>query len=284
MDDYYVYVYIDPRNFEEFYYGEGQDSRKDDNHSGSKMSDRVAEIKKAGLDPIVRVIARGLSQNEAFLVEATLLWKLGKWAENAAQGHFADKFRPRNTLHRELPGFDFRNGFYYYNVGQDKHRNWDDYRKFRFISAGQGRHWRDAMFGFNEGDLIAAYLKGRGFVGIGKILTRARMIRDVNLDGTPLLMLPLTAPKMSDHSEDKERSEYVCLVKWLASLPGEQAKWQSGLYTGRLVRASLDAQPDTVAFLEREFGVCIRTELSDRRYLPDSGPQAKLTPVTGRDH
>lgn len=283
MDDFYVYVYIDPRNYEEFYYGKGQDSRKDDNHSGLKMSERIAQIKKAGLDPIVRVIARGLSPNEAFLVEATLLW-LGKQTENAAQGHFADKFRPHNTLHRELPGFDFRNGFYYYNVGQDEHRNWDDYRKFGFISAGQGRRFRDAMLGFNEGDMIAAYLKGRGFVGIGKILTRARMIRGVNIDGTPLLTLPLTAPKMSDHSEDKERSEYVCRVKWVASLPGEQAKWQSGLYTGQLVRASLDAQPDTVAFLEREFGVCVGTELGDRRNMPESGPQGKLTLATGGEH
>jgi len=28
MDDYYVYVYIDPRNHEEFYYGKGKGSRK----------------------------------------------------------------------------------------------------------------------------------------------------------------------------------------------------------------------------------------------------------------
>ena len=29
MDEYYVYVYIDPRNFHEFYYGKGKGSRKD---------------------------------------------------------------------------------------------------------------------------------------------------------------------------------------------------------------------------------------------------------------
>ncbi len=29
MNDYYVYVYIDPRNREEFYYGKGVGSRKD---------------------------------------------------------------------------------------------------------------------------------------------------------------------------------------------------------------------------------------------------------------
>ena len=28
MNDYYVYVYIDPRNYEEFYFGKGRGSRK----------------------------------------------------------------------------------------------------------------------------------------------------------------------------------------------------------------------------------------------------------------
>ena len=29
MNNYYVYVYIDPRNLEEFHYGKGKGSRKD---------------------------------------------------------------------------------------------------------------------------------------------------------------------------------------------------------------------------------------------------------------
>ena len=29
MNSYYVYVYIDPRNFEEFYFGKGKGSRKE---------------------------------------------------------------------------------------------------------------------------------------------------------------------------------------------------------------------------------------------------------------
>lgn len=54
--DYYVYVYIDPRNFEEFYYGKGCGSRKDAHlfeESDSAKSRRIQEIKKAGLTPSV---------------------------------------------------------------------------------------------------------------------------------------------------------------------------------------------------------------------------------------
>jgi hypothetical protein len=72
-------------------------------------------------------------------------------------GHFADKFRPHNTLHRELSGLDYRNGFYDYNVVDGPCRPWDDYDKFGFISAGQGVRWRDALMGFQPGDGFAAY-------------------------------------------------------------------------------------------------------------------------------
>jgi hypothetical protein len=118
MNDYYVYVYIDPRNLKEFYYGKGTGSRKEAHlldTSDSAKAKRIKEIKKEGLEPIIRVIARGLDENEALLIEKTLLWKLDGLT-NISSGHFADKFRPHDTLHKELSGFDYQNGFYYYNV------------------------------------------------------------------------------------------------------------------------------------------------------------------------
>jgi len=263
MSDYYVYVYIDPRNFEEFYYGKGCGSRKDAHlfeESDSAKSRRIQEIKKEGLTPIIRVIARGLTEAEALLVEKTLLWKLGKLTTNIATGHFADKFRPHSTLHKDLSGFDYQNGIYYYNVGEGEHRNWDDYIRFGCISAGQGRRWRDAILGFNPGDIFVAYLKGHGFVGVGRIKTKAAMVRDVLIDGQPFLSLSLLCPLMGDNSTDPERSEYVCLVDWITAVPRGEAKWRSApkLYTTTHVRASLDGQPETVKFLEAEFGVNLR--------------------------
>ena len=263
MNNYYVYVYIDPRNFEEFYYGKGTGSRKDahlKDSSDSQRAKRIADIKKEGLNPIIRVIARDLTEKEAFLVEKTLLWKLGKWTTNIATGYFADKFRPHNTLHKELSGFDFRNGICYYNVGEGDHRNWDDYVQFGFISAGQGVRWRDAMLGFNEGDVFLAYLKRHGFVGIGRIKKQAKMIKEVKIGGKPLLNLPLRCPNMGDNSDSPDRSEYVALVDWVKWVPREQAKRRASpkLYTTTHVRASLDGQQETVKFIEEQFGIAIR--------------------------
>jgi len=263
MNDSYVYVYIDPRNYEEFYFGKGKGSRKDahlSEESDSEKSRRIADIHKAKLKPIVRVIARGLSENDALLVEKTLLWKLGRNLTNISSGYYSDKFRPQNTLHMTLTGFDYQCGLYYYNVGEGTHRQWNDYMKFGFISAGQGVRWRDAMLGFHQDDVVAAYLKGAGFVGIGQITSPAKPIRDVTIDGKPLLNCQLCCQNMADNVDSDDLCEYVATVKWIKSVDRAEAKWKlkAGIYTTTHVRASLDGQPETIKFLEEAFGLNMR--------------------------
>lgn len=260
---YYVYVYVDPRNYEEFYFGKGKGSRKDEHlfeKSDSLKVKRINEIKAAGLKPITRVIAKNLTESEAFLIEKTLLWKLGNLTTNVASGHFSDKFRPHNTMHLELSGFDFQNRIYYYNVGEGDHRSWDDFRKYGFISAGQGVRWKNSLKGFQKGDIFSAYLKSHGFVGVGRILQVAKPIREVSIQGNPLLSHDLICQNMNDNINSDDLCEYVCLVEWLSSVERDEAKWvkKSGLYTTTHVRASLDGQPDTIEFIEKEFGLDIR--------------------------
>ena len=259
MNNYYVYVYIDPRNFEEFYYGKGKGSRKGahlNEETDSEKSKRIRAIRKEGLEPIIRVIAQGLSERDALLVEKTLLWKLRKQLTNISTGHYSKNFRPHDPLHKKLSSFDYQNGLYYYNVGErGNHRNWDDYVRCKFISAGQAPRFRDAMLAFEVGDVIAAYLPKHGFVGVGKITKQAKPIRDVKIGGRPLLSLSLVCPNMADNSEDDERSEYVDIVRWFVTVKRDEAKFRSksGLYTPQKVRASLDNQPTTVEFISKEF-------------------------------
>ena len=255
--DYYVYVYIDPRNFEEFYYGKGKGSRKDAHlldQGDSPKTKRISEIRKSGATPIIRVIAKELTEDQALLIEATLLWKLGKFTTNLMGGHFSENFRLHDTMHKELPGFDFQNRLYYFNVGEGKHRQWEDCRIMDFISAGQGVRWRDAICGFRKGDVFAAYLKGKGFVGIGRIKEEARMIREVFIGTQPLVAL---RPFMADNCDSKELSEYVARVDWLCAVPASEAKMKrkAGIYTTTHVRALLNGQPLTVEFLSKEFAV-----------------------------
>jgi hypothetical protein len=264
MNDYYVYVYIDPRSYQEFYFGKGRGSRKDahlSENSDSEKSKQIKSIQKEGLEPIVRVIARNLSEHDALLVEKTLLWKLGKQLTNISSGHYASNFRPHSSLHKKLSGFDFQNSFYYYNIGENETRCWNDYRAFGFISGGGDLpRWRDAMLSFEEGDIVAAYLKGKGFVGIGRVLSSAKPVREVLLDNKPLLSYPLEQPNLGVNCDNYEVCEYVCLIDWIGSVDAENAKWKSkdNLFTSQLVRASMDNQPYTVSFLEDNFNLSIK--------------------------
>jgi len=260
MNNFYVYVYIDPRNHDEFYYGKGRGSRKDSHlteNSHSAKSKQIKEIQAEGLDPVVRVIARNLSETDALLVEKTLLWKLGKHLTNVSTGYFADNFRPHNTLHTKLGGFDYENSLYYFNVGEGETRCWADYRKYGFISAGQGMQWREQISSFEKGDVIAAYLKGKGFVGVGRIVSQAKPVREVFINNKPLLSYPLKQPNLANNQNNDDMSEYVAVVEWLSSVKANDAKWKpkSGLYTTPLVKASLANQPKTVAYLEEVFDI-----------------------------
>jgi len=258
MNNYYVYVYIDPRNLEDFYYGKGKGSRKNAHLFDKSDSDkvkRILAIRKEGLEPIIRVVAANLTEKEALLVEAAFLWKMGRFTDNIVGGHYLKNFRPLNSLHKEIKVFDYNNGLFYYNVGEGEHRNWDDYRKFGFISAGQETRFREAMLGFSPGDIFVAYLKGYGFVGVGKIIKNAERINKVTLTEGKLLEQKLKCKNMSGNSEDAKKSEYVCLVDWIATTTRANAKWKKrfGLYTTTHVRADLSKQQKTIDFINENF-------------------------------
>ena len=122
--EFYVYVYYDPRNFQPFYIGEGKGKRLFSHESDPQDTRKTAtirSIKAAGLEPTIRVIAKGLTKEEARLVEKTLLWST-RGLTNTASGYFKKNFRPKDTLHRTLPDFDFSNQIYYFNVGHGEHR------------------------------------------------------------------------------------------------------------------------------------------------------------------
>jgi len=259
MSNYYVYVYIDPRNFEDFYYGKGTGLRKNSHlrdKSDTEKVERIKAIRKEGLEPIIRVIATNLTEREALLIEASFLWKMGRFTDNIVGGHYLNNFRPLNSLHKEISNFDFYNGLYFYNVGEPSPtRNWDDYRKFNFISAGQEDRFRRAMQGFSPGDIFVAYLKGKGFVGVGKIKTKAKRINNILINGEKLLEQKLKCKNMDKNSKDIKKSEYVCLVEWIVTVSRGKAKWKNnfGLFTPRQVRVDLIKHNETIDFINKSF-------------------------------
>jgi hypothetical protein len=266
--DYYVYVYIDPRNYEELYYGKGCRGRKDvhlDASGESEKANRIRAILKEGEDPIVRVIAKGLTEREALLVETTLIWKHRRSLENLRQGDYSKHFRPANRMHVKLPEFDFFTNIWYVNVAEGDWRSWEDCRRFGFLSASAGRNWSEQLDRLNPGDVVVAYLKkwpeGRGYAGVGVVNHRAVRVKQFRFRGKAIQesAVKKSSPRLFESADDPELASYLVGIKWKKTFPRKEAKFKSniGLYTPQRVVASLGNQPKTRKFVEEAFGLSL---------------------------
>ncbi len=263
-NDFYVYVYIDPRNFEEFYYGKGQGNRKLahlDDESDSKKGRRIREIKECGFLPIIKVIAAHLTEEEALLIETTLIWKLGNSLTNINEGLYLEKFRPHNSMHQELYGFDYENGIYYVNVGESKHRCWEDCRKFGFLSGGHNKKFINGMKLLKKGDIAIAYIsldgeKG-GYVGIGEVLDHAVIAADFKINGKRLNQLELIQPGILEDSTNPLLAEYPVPIEWIKTFEAKDGKWEKNkkLFAHRSNVASMQNQQETIHFIQKTFEV-----------------------------
>jgi hypothetical protein len=260
--EYYVYVYIDPRDYTEFYYGKGKGNRKDSHltdNSDSEKADIIRDIKASGMEPIIKVVAKDLTEEEAFLVEKTLIWKLGRTLSNVSSGKFRNRFRPHKTLHIDLLDFDFQRGLYFFNIGDvsaPEWREWDDMRRYNFITAGGGRAYSDPIETFQVGDVFCAYRSRSGYVGIGRITSKAVPYRRFHFRGHLLSKWKVSGDYSHD-SHNLDQCEWICGVSWIKTVPAKDAKWEanSGLFSKQMIKATLQEQRRTIDFLEDSFGV-----------------------------
>jgi len=262
MNDYYVYAYIDPRNFETFYYGKGKGSRKEahlkSKHESKKLR-RIKQIKAAGQNPIIKVIASDLTEGQAQIVETTLIWQADGKTLNEAAGNFSNNFRPLRTMHLELPHFDSSNRVFFFNIGESQNRRWKDDVKYGFVGAGHAERFRKAIEGLREGDIIAAYVKGKrnGFVGVGRVKARAKPAREFRVNGKLLIDYSGIPKGLGGHLNNDDKCEWMAAVEWIKVVDRNKAhfKKKAKLYTPQLVRASLERQLQTVRFINERFGV-----------------------------
>src|SRR5260370_9748519 len=171
------------------YIGKGRGSRKNahvPDKLGSAKERQIHEIERAGLEPLIKVVAAKLTEDQAYLVEKALIWKSSRSLTNVNSGRFAENFRPPDTLHLQLPGFDTARGIFFVNVGDYDHRQWEDAQKFGFLAAGYGTKYSSQLNRLSVDDFVAAYLSAGGYVGIGQLTAAAVPVADFRFQGIPL--------------------------------------------------------------------------------------------------
>ena len=279
-DNFYVYVYIDPRNLEPFYYGKGQGLRLFSHLSDPRESEKTARINKIlkeGEETIIRVVAKGLTEEQALLVEKALIWH-SRGLTNIAPGQFSDNFRPADSLHRNLPGFDYPNQVHYFNVGDGEHRCWEDNVSYCYLGAGQGKAFRKAIKGLRPGDIVIARLNSVGYVGIGRVMSEATPARDFRVPqfaineqvrGKLLVTLGLRTA-VADNLDNDDLCEYMVAVRWIKTVGRETKYWKKNakLFAQRgTTRASLVNQMKTIDFVQRCFDVNIEQLANEKESL-----------------
>lgn len=120
---------------------------------------------------------------------------------------------------------------YFLNVQERGSQSWENIRRCGLISTAGCPRTLDAISEFMPGDTIAAYLPGRGYVGVGVVLNGAR--------------------------QNSDRADYTVPVHWLRAVDRSEAKWtpRSGLYASPQIKAPIFDQPATLYFLRDAFGM-----------------------------
>jgi hypothetical protein len=147
---------------------------------------------------------------------------------------------------------------FYVSFGNDAQREWEDARKYGFVSAGGGKWFSQSLNNLFPGARVFVCIPKAGYVGVGTVIESVQRVSDftveVDGDSKPILEAPLSARGMGQHAGDAELSEYVVRVKWIKTVPKEQAIWEKGMFANQNSAARLRNQ-FTLTRLTDRFGL-----------------------------
>jgi len=126
------------------------------------------------------------------------------------------------------------NGEYYVSFGHKMGREWEDARKYGFISAGGGSWYSKTLSLLEKGDRVWVNIPQTGYVGVGIVEEPVVKIDQfkVKIDQreVPLLEAPINDTYHKEWLDDEDKAEYVVRVKWLKAVPVKKAISELGFF------------------------------------------------------
>lgn len=147
------------------------------------------------------------------------------------------------------------NGEFYVSFGDSASRNWEEARHYGFICGGGGNWYSNTLGSLSEGDRVWVNVPHTGYVGVGRVTGTRQAAKDFALDGEPALDVLSKANYHREDRDDPDQCEYFVPVKWLDTVPLEQAFNEVGLFGNQntVARPTADKWHNTVERLKREF-------------------------------
>ncbi|MGW9434959.1 endonuclease NucS domain-containing protein [Streptomyces sp. NPDC055607] len=159
---------------------------------------------------------------------------------------------------------------WYVSFGDEREgRNWDDARRYGFVSAGGGEWFSRTMRSLPVGARVFTHIPKVGYVGVGTVSGEARPFEDALLavDGEhrPMADLPLAGTYRRDGAEaaqdgpdapqnGEDRREWIVPVTWERAVPREQALWRPGFFANQNSACKLRAR-FTLDEVSQHFGI-----------------------------
>lgn len=154
------------------------------------------------------------------------------------------------------------NGEYYVSFGGDPNRDWEEARKFGFISAGGGSWYTKSLGMLEPGSRVWVNTPGIGYVGVGEVSGTVKTIDEFLVDDgsgneTPVTQLAPKAAKLVRAAEDEERAEHLVRVKWIKTVPTEGAIREKGFFGNQntVAKPRSKAWVHTIDRLRARFGI-----------------------------
>ncbi|WCM93156.1 endonuclease NucS [Acidovorax sp. NCPPB 2350] len=126
------------------------------------------------------------------------------------------------------------NGEFYVSYGDAASRSWQDARRFGFISGGGGSWYSQTLKLLSPGDRVWVKIPKKGYVGVGTVLESVQPVNDFKVQTEtgeqPALLVLKHAEKYRLTADNPECAEYFVRVKWLDTVPENEAVNEVGLF------------------------------------------------------
>lgn len=123
------------------------------------------------------------------------------------------------------------NGEFYVSYGN---RDWEDARRFGYISGGGGSWYSQTLKLLSPGDRVWVKIPKRGYVGVGIVMEPVQSAKDFRVQTEtgmqPALLVLKNADEYRLTANDPERAEYFVRVRWLDAVPEKNAVNEVGLF------------------------------------------------------
>jgi hypothetical protein len=153
------------------------------------------------------------------------------------------------------------NGEYYVSFGGD--RDWEEARRYGFVSGGGGAFYSRTLSLLSPRDRVWVNVPGSGYVGVGEVTGKVEHIDDVmitTVDGLQVSPNRIEGLKLVQRAHVHDRGgdgEFVVPVKWIKTVPLEQAAKERGFFGNQntVARSRAERWRHTVERLKSLWGV-----------------------------